>query len=745
MNVEQLLQQMTLKEKVGQLNQRLYGWEVYEKKEGKIHLTEKFKQEVSRWGSIGCIYGIFRSDPWSGKNRQTGLSVKEAIEVSRLVQAYLNENTRLKIPTFLSEECPHGHQALDSLTTPANYSVGMSWNPTLYQRVQEIVAREIRAKGAHLGLISSLDVSRDPRWGRTEECFSEDPFLTSQYTAAALHGLQNTTDKQIDKNHVLAVLKHFAAQGSGMGGHNSGPVAIGQREFREIHLPPMITGIKHGAQMTMAAYNDIDGLLCHGNKYLLTDLLREELGFTGAVMADGCALDRLVEVSEDPVEAAIWGITSGVDLSLWDEVYPYLEEAVTSGRLAESVLDQAVLRILSLKNKMGLFENATPAVTDFSASEKKQASVALAKEAIVLLKNENKQLPLDKESLTKLAVIGPNANQLYNQLGDYTPFKNEEDCFTILKGIQEKCQALEITVGYEKGSEIATAIEGGIEAAISVGKKADKIIVVLGGSSARDFTTAFDSNGAAISGSTEMTSGENIDVADLRIPEAQVKLVKKLSKLGKPMVGLLIQGRPHILTDIEPYFDSLLVVGYPGEHGGQAVASILFDESPSGKLAMSIPKDNGQLPAYYNYREVAFKKDYVDCSGSPQFPFGYGLSYSTFEVTNLAITVEEVQTTTSGNKQVLISGILKNTGDYPGAEVIQVYLKSHQKRVVTRVKELRGFKKIYLEPNESQSFTIKLTASELVELDEQLIYQTIDECTLFVEATGTKFEQRLTL
>ncbi|KAF1298694.1 beta-glucosidase [Enterococcus sp. JM4C] len=753
MDISQLLEKMTLKEKVGQLNQRLYGWEVYEKKDGNIYLTEKFKEEVNRWGSIGFIYGLFRSDPWSGKNRETGLSATEAIEMSRLVQHYLKKHTRLGIPAFLSEECPHGHQALDSLTTPANFSVGMSWNPELYEKVQAIVAGEIRAKGAHLGLISSLDVSRDPRWGRTEECFSEDPFLTSQYTIAAVKGLQGNSPETIDKNHVLAVLKHFAAQGSAMGGHNSGPVGIGQREFREIHLPAMRQGIAHGAQMTMAAYNDLDGIPCHGNDQLLNGILREELGFEGAVMADGCALDRLVEVTGNPVDAAVWGITSGVDISLWDEVYPYLEEAVASGQLSESIIDQAVLRVLDLKNKIGLFEEATPAVTDVSAAEKKHLSVSLAKESMVLLKNEGNHLPLEKESGQTLAVIGPNANKLYNQLGDYTPFKNEENCLTVFEGIQQRCAELDIQVNYEQGSEITSVLPDGVKKAMAVAQSADKIIVVLGGSSARDFSTTFDTNGAAISGSNEMTSGENIDVADLRIPKAQVDLVKELSQLDKPIIGVFIQGRPHILSEVEPYLDGILLAGYPGEHGGEAVASLLFDESPSGKLAMSIPAHNGQLPVYYNYRDIAFKKDYLDDNGQPQFPFGYGLSYTNFKISGLAINVEaqsensleDVDNQKNANPVVRVTGTLTNTGKFPGAEVVQVYLKSHQTRVITRVKELKGFKKVALLPTESKMFEIILTASELTELNEELAYQLIKEATLSVECTNNHFQQKITI
>lgn len=743
--IKQLLSEMTLKEKVGQLNQRLYGWNVYKKTSTGIVLTEEFKKEVKRWGSLGFIYGVFRSDPWSGKNLTTGLHKEEAFEVSKMIQKYLKEHTRLKIPVFLSEECPHGHQALDSLTAAANYSSGASWNPLLYQEIQKIVANEIREKGAHLGLISTLDIARDPRWGRTEECFSEDPFLASQFTIAALLGLQGEKKDKISKNHVLAVLKHFAAQGSAMGGHNSGPVNIGQRELKEIHLLPMKYGIKNGAELCMAAYNDIDGIPCHGNAHLLNELLRNEMGFKGAVMADGCALDRLVSVAGNEIEAASWSIESGIDISLWDNVFPYLEEAVEVGRLDESIIDQSVFRVLKLKEKMGLFEEPTPLVKGYSQKEKEKLSIQLAAESLVLIKNQSKCLPINSKTIKKVSIVGPNTNAFYNQLGDYTPFKSEEKCVSLLTGIKNRLKNEKVIVEYEQGCMINMELEDGIQRAIEQSEDADYIVLALGGSSARDFTTIFDANGAALSGSNGMTSGENVDLSDISIPSSQVKLVKKLHHLGKKMIGVFIQGRPHAIEEIEPYLDSILIAGYPGEHGGTAMASILFgDYSPSGKLAMSIPKSSGQLPVYYNYRDIAFKKDYFDQSGKAHYPFGFGLTYTKFKVTNTmvshnSILIRELKE----GERVSIKGKITNEGDFSAAEVIQVYLKSHQTKVITRIKELKGFTKVWLEPGETKVFEIDLCADELIEYDENISEKYIENSTLFVETTNYQYETTL--
>jgi len=695
MEMEKLLGQMTLKEKVGQLNQRLYGWQCYEKTELGIVLTEYFKSEVKRWDSLGIIYGVFRSDPWSGRNRETGLNKQEAFQVATMIQDYLKTRTRLGIPAFLAEECPHGHQALESTTMPTNISVGASWNPELYGQVQEVVAEELREKGGHLGLISVLDVARDPRWGRTEECFSEDPYLTAAFAISGLRGFQGTDKEQIPTSKGLMVLKHFAAQGSTMGGHNAGPVSIGDSELRDIHLYPMQEAVKHGAQLTMAAYNDLDGIPCHGNPDLLNGILRQEFGFDGAVMADGCALDRLVPLVESAEAAATWALESGVDISLWDNVFPYLEQAVLGGQVLEEVLDRAVLRVLRLKEKMGLFQNPVPVVKSRPQQEKDQLNLELATESVVLIKNEGDLLPLDI-NLPKVALIGPNADYLYNQLGDYTPFKDEDSGFTLYEGIRDVFKG---DLLYAKGSHISEAIPDGISEAREIGAQADVLILALGGSSTRDFGTVFDANGAALGGSKEMTSGENIDLADISLPVCQLQLVKELKQLGKPMIGILIQGRPHSLTELVPLLDGILIAGYPGEQGGLALAKLLFGlETPSGKLAMSIPRSSMQLPVYYNYRAAAFAEDYADGSGKALYPFGFGLSYAKFSLHDVELV---------GNTVV---GRLKNESGRAASEVVQVYVRSKIPKVIPRVKELKGFAKIKLVAGEEKTFSIPLAS-----------------------------------
>ncbi|MGX7031059.1 glycoside hydrolase family 3 N-terminal domain-containing protein [Vagococcus zengguangii] len=738
--IDELIKKMTLKEKIGQLNQRLYGWQAYEKVDGEIHLTDLFKEEVKKYDGMGCLYGVFRSDPWSGKNTETGLTKQEAFQVAQLIQTYIKENTRLGIPVLLSEEAPHGHQALDSLTTPVNYTVGNSFNPELYQQMQTHVARELREKGAHLALVSTLDVARDPRWGRTEESFSEDPYLTGEFTKAAVKGLQGDHPKQVGEEQVVAVLKHFAGQGSSIGGHNAAPIEIGERELKEIHLQPMRAGISVGAQMCMAAYNDYNGIPCHANSYLLNELLRQELGFEGAVMSDGCALDHLETITGSKAEGAAWALASGIDIGLWDDMYGHLEEAVEQGLLSESVIDQAVRRVLSVKDSLGLFTNPTPKVEVKDEESKQALAIRLAEESVVLLKNEQATLPLNK-NIKHIAVIGPNADALYNQLGDYTPFKRSQAGVTIRQGIETIAQESGMTVTYFPGSLIESPLAENFGFSLTDLAEVEHIVMVIGGSSARDFDTQFDANGAALNGSKEMNSGENIDLASLELPLIQKQLIAYVAKLGKPMTAVLVQGRPHSISDVLPYFDSIVLAGYPGEYGGTAVANVLFGKiTPSGKLAMPIPKSSEQLPVNYNYRDLPFKKDYFNDSGLPAFPFGFGLSYSDFRLSNLSVNCEG-----SVDYPLIIRGDIENVGQYRAAEVIQVYLKSLNKRVVTRVKELRGFKKIWLEPGEKQAFEIKLSQQQLAEYDAQMHYVPMKEANIIIETTSDTHQELIKL
>lgn len=706
--VEDLLGRMTLTEKVGQVNQRLYGWQTFLRNGDDYSLTAIFKDEVARFGGIGAIYGLFRADPWSKMNAQTGISRHRSRHVAYKLQRYLIENTRLGIPVLFSEEASHGHMALESESYPVNLARGASFNPALQRAVATAIAEDIAAKGAHLALASALDLLRDPRWGRAEECFGEDPYLSSEMTRAITSGLQT-------QGRVAAVLKHFTAQGEAIGGHNSGPVIIGPRELREIFLPVMQAAIQAGAKGVMAAYNEIDGVPCHCHRELLTDILRHEMGFKGIVMADGCALDRLLKLNNDPAIAASMALKAGIDLSLWDNVYPYLEEAVQRKIIDISALDEAVGRILTQKFELGLFEqNFKNDVMPPASAQWRHLNLQAARESICLLKNTSALLPLPLNKKQTIAVIGPNADALYHQLGDYTAPQAAGRGTTILQGLKQIASPL-ITLSYAEGCQVRHPLPGGIEQAVSLAEQADYVVLVLGGSSARNFEMIFQVNGAVSSKGPNMDAGENVDVADLALPDCQLSLFQALRLTQKPIIIILNQGRPYAIPELSAEADAILALFYPGAMGGLAVAETLFGlNNPSGKLPVSIPRSSGQLPVYYNQKDVVYKEDYYDMRGQALYPFGFGLSYSQFQYRQLdvqpaALSITDLEQGARFSCQVTLT----NESGRAGEEVVQLYLHARQGSITRRKRELKAFTKVHLAPYETKTVTLTLDAQAL--------------------------------
>ncbi|MCL6442340.1 MAG: glycoside hydrolase family 3 C-terminal domain-containing protein [Alicyclobacillus sp.] len=728
--IDDLLSRMTLKEKVGQLNQKMFGWHAYEKTENGIELTAAFREEVAFGDGIGALYGLFRADPWSRVSFHNGIPPEDCPKITNRIQRYVLENTRLGIPVLFSEECPHGHQALDGTMLPVNLGVGSTWNPSLYEAAFSHVAAEIRAKGAHLGLVSALDILRDPRWGRAEECFSEDPYLASQMTRAVVRGLQGNTLADLRRqDKIVAVLKHFCAQGTPVGGHNAWPANIGERELREIFLPGMQSGIAAGAIACMAAYNEIDGIPCHANRKLLTEILREEMGFDGIVMSDGQAVDMLRSMTGGDYESAVcMAVTAGVDLNLWNEAFLHLENAVRSGRLQETWIDQAVRRVLRVKFLLGLFDNPftdeARVVQVVRSESSKDLNLQVARESIVLLKNANHLLPLSK-AIGRIAVIGPNADALYNQLGDYTPPQREGSGVTVLQGIRSIVSE-GTKVVYHRGCGIRDASREGFAPAIQAARESDVAIVVVGGSSARDFGIQFEGNGAAKLGegsSWEMDCGEGVDVADLELGGVQVDLVKEIVATGTPVVVVLIQGRPHAIPWIAEHCDAIVCGWYPGSLGGRAIAEVLFgDVNPSGKLPVSIPRSSAQLPIYYNVKNV-HRTPYVDMSSEPLYPFGFGLSYSTFEYSHLRVEPEtlSLHALHNGSRFTVLVDIC-NSGSIGGDETVQLYIQDLEASITRRTRELKGFEKVHLAPGETRTVKFSLGFEELAIWNPEMKY-----------------------
>lgn len=714
---EDLLGRMTLREKIGQLNQRLYGFRIYEKKPGseEIELDAEFRAEVEKYSGLGCLYGLFRADPWADKDFSTGLSGVAAKKAYNRVQRYVIAHSRLGIPMLMSSECPHGHQALDGYLLPVNLAAGATFHPQLLKEAYRVCGQQLQNMGVDFALCSMLDVLRDPRWGRCEECYGEDPYLSAKLAEAVVRGVQEAGP--------AVVAKHFAAQGEGTGGVNASAARIGERELREIHLPPMAACAKAGVRGVMAAYNEIDGIYCHVNSHLLRDILREEMGFDGIVMADGVAIDQLDFMTGDNVVSGAMALSAGVDMGLWDAAFGKLEQAVERGLVSEAQIDEAALRILTLKFERGLFEN--PYLPEdgegmhFSYEEYPQ-SLQMARESAVLLKNEGGILPIVAGK--RIAVIGPNGDALYNQLGDYSPPMRREDGCTVLDGVRKVFADCEVS--FAQGCYLRGADDALMAQAKELAQKSDVIFCVLGTSSSRFGGAVFDTNGAALTGAEleaiqqktgpAMDCGEGMDCADTELPGEQLALLQMLCSTGKPVVTVVISGRPLVLTSVCEWSRAVLLCFYPGPMGGQAIAEILSGAvNPSGRLPVSLPETSGQVPVYYNYKSSYHAWNYMDCGHTPLYSFGAGADYTCYAYTEVHLRAERLTFAELKKQGIALSMRVKNTGSRAGFAVPQLYVKDAAASTVRRVKELKAFEKVWLDAGEEKELVLTVEEEQL--------------------------------
>lgn len=690
--VGDLLSRMTLREKVGQLNQRMYGWDAYRRTpDGGFELTEALYAETDRFEGLGALYGLQRADAWSGVDHTNGPGAEDGAALAELVQRHVVERSRLGIPALFVEEVPHGHMALDGTVLPVNLAVGATWDPELYERAAAHAAAELRARGGHVALVSALDIARDPRWGRTEECFGEDPYLAARLTEAVVRGMQGEPAEYFAADRAPVVLKHFAGQGATVGGRNSAESELGPRELHEIHLPAARAGVRAGAAAVMAAYNEVDGIPCSGNRALLTELLRERWGFAGLVMADGLAVDRLARITGDKVSAGALALNAGVDLSLWDEGFTQLAEAVGRRLVAEEVLDTAVARVLRLKFRLGLFDrrDATP---PFPAHGR-EVSTLVARGAVTLLHNDGGVLPISA-AVSRVAVLGPQSATAAHQLGDYTAPRRPGTGVSLLDGLRRLAPP-GLDVRHAPGCALTGDDLSGIPEAVAAAAASDLAVLVLGGSSARTPDTEFDANGAARTVVSEMTCGEGVDLAGLRLGKAQYALLEAVTATGTPTVVVLIQGRPHVVPATGA---ALLTAWYPGPWGGEAIAEVLLGlAEPVGRLPVSVPRSAAQLPVHYNHKDTEYG-GYADEDAEPLYSFGHGLSYTSFAYgpPRLSGPTVEVDVT--------------NTGQRPGRSVAQLYLRRLRTPVWPRTLELCGFRAVDLAPGETRTVAFPLGA-----------------------------------
>ena len=712
--VEDLLDRMTVEEKLGQLLCPL-GWPMYEKTENSVGISDEYRKFIDEQHG-GMLWATFRADPWTRKTLENGLNPQLAAEAYNALQRYAIDSTRLGIPIILAEEAPHGHMAIGATVFPTSIGLASTWDKELLSEVGRTIARELRAQGGHIGYGPVIDLAREPRWSRVEETYGEDTYLTSEMAAAMVRGTgpkHNGWDKG-----VISTLKHFVAYGIPEGGHNGNPSNVGERDLHENFLPAFKSAIDAGALSVMTSYNSIDGVPSTGNPELLRDLLKEEWGFDGFVVSDLVSIDGLHSdhhIAKDKEDAGIIAINAGVDVDLGANCFALLKEAVESGKVSGKVLDEAVGRVLRLKFELGLFDNPyvdpQAAAAEVRKAENIEVAHQAARKGVVLLENDG-ILPLRKDM--KVAVIGPNADNMYNQLGDYTAPQPRENIRTVLDGIKAKIGEKNVT--YVKGCAIRDTKSNNIAEAVQAARKADVAVVVVGGSSARDFKTTYKETGAAVADKnsiSDMEAGEGFDRASLELLGLQNELLAAVKKTGTPVVVVYIEGRPLDKRWASENADALLTQFYPGQQGGEGLADVLFgDYNPAGRLPVSVPYDAGQIPVYYNNK---FPKghDYVEMPSDALYPFGYGLSYTTFEYSGLALE-------NLGGNRVKVSVDVKNTGNFDGEEVVQVYVTDLVASTVRPRRQLRAFERVAVAKGETVHVEMVLEEPAFIVYDRNM-------------------------
>ncbi|MBT1280218.1 glycoside hydrolase family 3 N-terminal domain-containing protein [Thermoanaerobacter sp. CM-CNRG TB177] len=724
--VENLLAQMTIEEKIAQLS----GIWVYE------ILDDMMKFSYEKANRL-MTHGIGQITRLGGASN---LSPQETVKIANQIQKYLVENTRLGIPALIHEESCSGYMAKGATIFPQTIGVASTWNPKLVEKMASVIREQMKAVGARQALAPLLDVTRDPRWGRTEETFGEDPYLVMHMGVSYIRGLQTENLKE----GVIATGKHFVGYGNSEGGMNWAPAHIPMRELYEIFLYPFEAAVKEAKLGSiMPGYHELDGIPCHKSKQLLTDILRKNWGFDGIVVSDYFAINQLYEyhrLASNKKEAAKLALEAGVDVELPStDCYGLpIKELIEQGDIDIDFVNDAVRRILKAKFLLGLFENPyvdeKRVVEIFDTQEQRQLAYKIAQESIVLLKNESNLLPLKKD-LQSIAVIGPNADNIRNMIGDYAypchiesllEMREKDNVFntplpegleakdiyvpivSVLQGIKEKVSP-KTKVIYAKGCDVISDDTAGFNKAVEIAKQADVAIVVVG-----DRAGLTDG----------CTSGESRDRADLNLPGVQEQLVKAIYETGTPVVVVLINGRPMSISWLAEKIPAIIEAWLPGEEGGRAIADVIFgDYNPGGKLPISIPCSVGQLPVYYYHKpsggRTNWKGDYVESSTKPLYPFGYGLSYTEFLYSNLNISNPKVSTQEG---IIEISVDVKNIGKVKGDEVVQLYIHREFLSVTRPVKELKGFKRITLDVGEQKTVIFQLSSEQLGFYNEEMEY-----------------------
>ena len=656
-----------------------------------------------------------------------GKDARGMAELTNAIQKFFMEHSRLGIPVIFHEECLHGHAAIGGTSFPQPIALGATFDPELVEALFTMTAAEARLRGTHQALTPVVDVAREPRWGRVEETYGEDPYLVSRMGIAAVRGFQGDASFG-DKRRVIATLKHFAAHGQPEGGTNCAPANVSLRVLRETFLYPFHEALKQGGAIAvMASYNEIDGVPSHANPWLLRDVLRREWGFQGFVVSDYYAVHELSYrpeshghfVAKDKKAACALAVNAGVNIELPEpDCYLHLVELVRKGVLQERQLDELVAPMLLWKFQMGLFDDPYVDPEEAERVVGCEANVALAlrsaRESITLLRNEGNLLPLNPEGIKTIAVIGPNANR--SLLGGYSGVPKRD--VTVLEGIKARLgkrvkvlhsEGCKITIGGSWQQDEVTASDAEedrkqIAEAVKVARRADVIVLAIGGNEQT---------------SREAWSPKHLgDRPSLDLVGRQEDLVKAMLATGKPVVAVLFNGRPISINYVSQNVPAILECWYLGQETGHAVAAVLFgDANPGGKLPISIPRSAGHLPAFYNYKPSA-RRGYLFDEVSPLYAFGYGLSYTTFAIENVRLARQRIRR--DGRTQVLAE--VTNTGGRAGSEVVQMYVRDKVSSATRPIKELKAFRKIFLQPGETTSVTFDIGPEQLAFYDIHMKY-----------------------
>ena len=695
--VEDLLTRMTLEEKVAQMCQ--YVGLNYLSSENESSLTEEILNSDSKASYKGFLKKDIAQMVVDGKIGSF-LHVLEPQE-SNILQA-LALKSRLKIPLIIGIDAIHGNGMVKGTTVyPSPITISSSFTDTLAYQVGIQTAKEIRAAGSHWAFTPNIDVLRDPRWGRVGETFGEDPLLVSNMGSSMIKGLQET-------NKVIACAKHFIAGSEPVNGLNASPMDISDRNMREIYLKPFKKAVESGVYSVMAAHNELNGIPCHMNKYLMTDILREELQFKGFIVSDWMDIERihtLHKIAENNKDASFLSVDAGMDMHMHGPYFlEHVVELVKENKISEKRIDESVRKILLAKIKLGLFENPFIDLEELDnkifTKEHKNTSLEIARKSIVLLKNSNRTLPINFEKKNRILVTGPNANN-HSILGDWTKPQPEENVVTIFEGIEKIGSQKGFEVDFfDSNSDILNISENDILSTVDIAKDYDYVFVVVGDNSLRHLNK-------------KKTAGENMARSKINLAGNQLKLVKSLEKLTNKLVVVYVNGKPIAEPWIEDNIDAIIEAWEPGSFGGQAVGEIIFgDVNPSGKLPLTFPRSVGQLQMVYNHKPSQYFHKYAQEKITPLYPFGHGLSYSEFVYSNLVVKKSTIKDST-----INISFSLTNESEFEGEEVVQLYFRDSYSSVTRPIKELLDYKRISMKPNESKQIYFNIPIKKLAFYD----------------------------